>query len=144
MKLEHGTWVVIADGQKQLVLHNHGDTLMDLRIVSYEEAAVPQTQDLGTDRPGRFAKPEGRRTSADAPDWHELAEDEAARELARRINAWAAEKAFPSLVLVADPDTLGEIRKGLSKQAVCRIVGEIDKDLTKLTITEIERTLAEA
>ncbi len=44
---------------------------------------------------------------------------------------WA--DAFDRLVLVAPPQTLGELRKALTREVHARVIAEINKDLTKLS-----------
>ena len=48
---------------------------------------------------------------------------------------------FKSLVVVAPPRTLGELRKHYHKEVASRIVDEFHKDLTGCTIEEIEAAL---
>ncbi len=55
-------------------------------------------------------------------------------------DAWRAQ-AFDSIVLAASPTALGLIRLVLSKEVAELVVSEIDKDLTKLPILELEDTL---
>jgi protein required for attachment to host cells len=42
------------------------------------------------------------------------------------------------LVLIAAPQTLGELRKILSKPVQMRIVTEVDKDLTKMSDKDLQ------
>ncbi len=51
------------------------------------------------------------------------------------------EYVFDQLVLVADPKTLGHIRTSLSKATQARVITELDKDLTKLPLKEIQEHL---
>jgi protein required for attachment to host cells len=46
------------------------------------------------------------------------------------------------VVLIAPPRVLGELRKHLSVKAQAKVKGEIDKDLTRHPISEIEKALA--
>ena len=51
---------------------------------------------------------------------------------------------LPALVVVAPPKMLAELRRVLPERLRRAIVGEIDKDLTKHTVEEIGRHLADA
>ncbi|NBC20286.1 MAG: hypothetical protein GVY06_04445 [Alphaproteobacteria bacterium] len=56
MQLPHGAFVVIADGEKYLILENRGDhEIMDLRVLGHDEIDVPPNRDLVTDKAGRMA-----------------------------------------------------------------------------------------
>ena len=54
MKLEHGTWVVVADGEKFLLLRNIGDQdFMHLEVVDHETSENAPARELASDRAGR-------------------------------------------------------------------------------------------
>ncbi len=46
------------------------------------------------------------------------------------------------IILIAPPRVLGELRKQLSAKARTKVTGEIDKDLSRHPIPEIEKALA--
>ena len=75
-------------------------------------------------------------------DWHQLAEDRFAVEIAatlyRRVHAGHCEK----LVIVAPPKVLGEMRKAFHKEVSACISAEIPKELTSHPLPEIEKILA--
>jgi protein required for attachment to host cells len=48
---------------------------------------------------------------------------------------------FESLIVVAPPRTLGELRKHYHKEVEKRLTGEIAKDLTGHTVEAIEKNL---
>jgi protein required for attachment to host cells len=48
------------------------------------------------------------------------------------------------LIIVAAPRTLGELRKHYHKALTAVLVGEIAKDLTGHTVSDVERTIAAA
>lgn len=49
--------------------------------------------------------------------------------------------AFEALVLVADPQTLGQFRDDMHKSVEASLVFTLDKDLTNHSIPEITRAL---
>ena len=53
------------------------------------------------------------------------------------------EKAFDQLVLVAAPDTLESIRSGLSDNLQGRICAEVDKELTGMSVLELQERLSD-
>ena len=58
--------------------------------------------------------------------------------MARHLNERALRNDFESLVVVAPPKTLGELRKHYHKEVEKRLVGEVPKDFTNLPVPEIE------
>jgi len=144
--MKHGTWVVVADGRKVLFLHNQGDeAILDLRVRGERIQDNPSTGEQGADRPGRaFATSGSGRSAMGQTDWHQIAEDKFAAEVARDINEAALANEFKELIIVAPPKALAELRTHLHKEAQGRVVAEIDKDLTKHPVEEIQKILAKA
>lgn len=142
--MKHGTWVVIADGRKMLLLENRGDDdIMDLHMLDWRKQDNPSTRDQGANRPGRMQDTGARQKSAvQQTDWHQQAEDRFAHEVAGDINEAALANRFRHMVLVAPPKALAEIRPHLHKQARARIDAEIAKELTQHPLHEIEKLLA--
>jgi protein required for attachment to host cells len=134
--------VLVCDARKGLLLTNQGDAdLPDLRIIgTLEAAANPSTAVQGTDRPGRAAVGT-HRSAMDQTDWHQLAEDEFAAELA----AWLADhhrnKPHATIVIVAAPKLMGDLRKHLPGEVAGKIAREIAKDLVNLPTDQLERAL---
>ncbi|TPE46890.1 baeRF12 domain-containing protein [Amaricoccus solimangrovi] len=145
MRIQNGTWVLVADGEKYLLLRNHGDAdLPDLRVIGHEELDNPPTREQGTDRPGRFDDPGPGRSAAEETDWKRLEKERFAKDLAEQLRLWALEGRFRALVLVADPRTLGVLRPLLHKEVESRLEAEINKDLARLPVPEIESALGAA
>jgi protein required for attachment to host cells len=143
VKIDSGAWVIVADGEKYLILRNAGNRAHpDLRVMRHAEQENPPTGEQGTDRPGRFSDPAAGRSAVEETDWHRLEKERFAKDLAERLRLWALEGAFRSLVIVADPRTLGVLRPLLHKEVAARLAGEISKDLTGVPVPEIEAALA--
>jgi protein required for attachment to host cells len=136
--------VLVGDGRRALFLENHGDPdLLDLRVIEARVEENPATRDQGTDAPGRaFASRGGPRSSLETTDWHELEKEHFADRIAETINKAAESGEMKEVVLIAPPRVLGELRKHLSVKAQAKVKGEIDKDLTRHPISEIEKALA--
>jgi len=69
-------------------------------------------------------------------------EDRFLRKLADRLDAAVNAGEAKSLILVAPPRALGELRQICSHNVRTALRAEIDKDLVKLPVHEIERHLA--
>lgn len=151
MKLETGTWVVIADGEKYLLLENIGDReFLHLKMVEHKTSENPAARELSTDRAGRqhdSARDLGGEVAAwgksgmQETDWHRVAEDRFAEDLSARLERLAQAGRFSRLVVVADPRTLGTLRNAYGDRLAGVILAEIDKDLTNLPLDRIEASV---
>ncbi|MCD1616466.1 host attachment family protein [Salipiger marinus] len=144
--LTQGTWVLVADGEKALFLRNDLDAENpDLNVVRIEQQENPSDREQSANRPGRVAdNGPGQKSALDDTDWHQLAKDRFADDLADILYKQAHKGAFDRIVLVAPPATLGELRSKLHKEVQDKVVAEIDKTLTNHPIDKIERLLHEA
>lgn len=143
MNLPNNTLVLVADGRKMLLLRNHGDAdQVDLRVEAHREQENPPNRDHASDAPGRsFASVGSRRSAMEETDFHQIAEDHFAAKAADLLRQRALNGDFETLVVVAPPRTLGELRKHYHKEVASRIIEELDKDLTDHPIGEIEAAL---
>ena len=134
------TWVLVADSEKALFLRNVTDAeAPHLVVVGKETQENPSDREQGANKPGRMEDTGVQQRSAfDDTDWHELAKDRFAADLAERLYAYAHDGAFRRIVLVADPRVLGALRKDLHKEVESRVVAEIDSNLTHLPVDRIE------
>ena len=67
-----------------------------------------------------------------------------AAETAEMLKRRAMANEFESLIVVAPPKMLGELRKHYHKEVTDRLVGELAKDLTGHPVPEIEAALQKA
>ncbi len=143
--LKNGTWVVVADGEKALFLRNVTDSEdPHLEVIAKEEQDNPQDSEQATDRPGRVQQSANHGSSAyEETDFHALAKDRFAADLADILYERAHKGKFDSLVLVASPGVLGELRNKLHQEVTKRIVGEIPKTLTNHPLKDIETIVAD-
>ena len=142
--IPHDGFVFVGDGRKALFLRNDGDdkfpNLKTERV--FVDRDNPPTREQGTDQPGRaFSGIDGRRGALEQADWHELEERHFAREVAAALVKVVRERKVKALVVAAPPRTLSELRQAFHADVKTKIVAEIDKDLTKLPVYEIERHL---
>ena len=144
--LTPGTWVLVADGAKALLLENIGDAdLPVLELRRLDARDNPPTHDQGRDRPGRASGTPGpRRSALQESDWHRLAEDRFADDLAAMLRRRAERSGFKRLIIVAAPKTLGEMRQAIHRTVADRIVAELAMDLTNHPLDEIAALVAAA
>ncbi len=143
LMIKHGEWVVVCDGAKALILENTGDgKFPNLKTVQVLEQKDLPTHLLGADKPGRTHSSAGHGSSAvTQTDWHNQAEQLFLTHLAQRLDADLAAGKVKSVILVAPPRALGMIRHAYSHALRGAIRSEIDKDLVKHPVHDIEKHL---
>ncbi|HEX9946949.1 MAG TPA: host attachment family protein [Allosphingosinicella sp.] len=147
MQVPHNSFVVVADGKKMLFFRNEGDSeYPKLEVERKREQENPADRDQRTDSPGRTFDASGGagRSAYQETDFHQLEEERFAAETADLLKKRALRNDFDSLIIVAPPKTLGELRKHYHKEVEKRLAGEIAKDLTGHPVTEIEKILLAA
>ncbi|WP_040817308.1 host attachment family protein [Litoreibacter arenae] len=139
--LPHKAWVVVADGEKALILENLTDgENPNLKVVSKDEQDNPKDIEQSANRPGRMHdNGQGQRSALDDTDWHELAKERFAADLADMLYEKAHKGKFEALVIVAAPKILGELRDALHQEVTNKVIGEIDKTLTNHDVRDIEK-----
>ena len=145
MQVPHNTFVVVADGKKMLFFRNEGDAeFLKLEVERKREQEIAADRDLKRDDAGRTFDASGGagRSAYEETDFHQLEEDRFAAETAELLKQRALRNEFESLIIVAPPRTLGELRKHYHKEVEKRLTGEIAKDLTGHPVTEIEKIIS--
>jgi len=143
--IPHDALVFVGDGRKALFLRNAGDaTLLNLAVERVFTDEDPPTHEQGTDRPGRAFARAGThiRSAVQTTDWHELEKERFAVSVAAAMERLVRAERVKKIVIVAPPRTLAELRHAFHADVKNRIVAEIDKDLTKHPIWDIEKHLA--
>jgi protein required for attachment to host cells len=146
MKVSHNACVLVADGRKMMFLRNEGDAVhLHLVVEHAEELSNPADRDQKTDSAGRSgAMAHQGQNSFDESDFHQLAEDRFAGDAAELLKQRALAGSFESLIVVAPPRTLGELRKHYHVSVSDKLAGEIHKDLTGHSMSDIEAALIAA
>jgi protein required for attachment to host cells len=151
MQVPHDAMVVVVDGRKMLFFRNDGDAAYPNLQVTKKliDKHNPDHHEQATDLAGGSM---GTRTSGaqwgagnmDEVDFHQLEEDRFAAEAAELLKKRALNNDFESLIIVAPPRTLGELRKHYHVSVSEKLAGEIGKDLTGHTVSQIEEALLKA
>ena len=144
-RIKNGTWVLVADGEKALFLQNQTDgENPHLQVVRKEEQDNPKDIDQSANRPGRVHQSASTGRSAfEDTDWHELAKERFAADLADILYERAHKGQFDKIILVASPTVLGELRGHLHQEVSDKVIGEIAKTLTNHPLTDIEKIVKE-
>lgn len=143
--LTQGTWVLVADGEKAMFLENvTDDDDPYFRVRRLEEQDNPSNHDTQADRPGRRSDGvSGHSSGMEEADWHRIAKEKFASELADALLRLVRRKAYDRLVIVAPARTLGALRQALHKEVSDRVVAEIGKDFTNHPLNEVEQRVRE-
>jgi protein required for attachment to host cells len=144
LKIPHDALVFVGDGRKALFLRNHGDEKFpNLRTEKVFEDENPPTHEQGSDRPGRVSEAAlaGRRSAVEPTDWHDIEEHRFARKVAAAMEQVIRAGKTKALIIVAPPRTLAELRNAFHSDVKACVLAEINKDLTRHPVAEIERHL---
>jgi protein required for attachment to host cells len=127
----HNALVVVADGVGARFFRNSGPAGT---IALAAEGDFKPTH-LLDDGPAGHRPPESTAQETDEATF--------AKQLAKELYRRAHSGDFAALVLIADPQTLGQIRPSLHKEVRDRLVAELGKTLTKASVADIQKTLHE-
>lgn len=143
LRLTHGTHVIVCDGRKALLLRNAGDATLPNLVVEqvFEAPENPASREHVSDGPGKQRNRYAPASAVQQADPHQRAEDAFVAEAAGKVNGMCAKSGIERLVVVAAPRALSTFRGALDATARQRIVAEVDKDLTKHPVAEIEKLL---
>jgi protein required for attachment to host cells len=127
--LPQNTVVVVADGHTATIFRNnarHGIELSALETVTPESLTAPAaTPELDEVSPTRDVEEAGF-----------------ALLLTRHLNAMVLKHRMEDIVIIADPSTLGVMRKHYHKELQLRLRKEIAKTMTNSEIPAIQEALA--
>ena len=145
IRIPHDAIVFVGDGRKALFLRNAGDEqYLNLKPERVFLDHNPPTHQQGTDRSGRtFSSVGPGRSAVESTDWHELEQHRFVRAVSAALEKLVRAHHVRSLIIVAPPRTLADLRRDLHDDVKVHVVAEVNKDLTKHTIEEIEKHLLE-
>jgi len=119
--------VIVADGEKAIVFKNTSNT--EIKLKSFGEMPLEYLGDKGPSGlpPETTDKEKGEATFA--------------KHIATDLNNRVKNDKFEHLILIADPQTLGQIRANVHEEVTKRLIIEIPKTLTNSTVEDIEKTI---
>ncbi|MGB3797272.1 MAG: host attachment protein [Alteraurantiacibacter sp.] len=135
MKVPHKAHVALVDGERFVLLRNDGQ-IFEPKLSKVEEPNLEPTNFSA----GVKHQDQGGQISG-STDLNELAHGAAAAEW---LNSKALSNEIEELLIVADPKTLGEMRRHYHKELEKRLIGEVDKALTHEPLEKIAEVLAKA
>ena len=135
MKLPHNAHVAVADGNRFMLLRNTGKPFEP----TLEMVEQPDLEASNYSAGVRHQDESGQRTGA--TDLNELAHGAAVAEW---LNAKAVAGDLSQLMGLADPKTLGEMRRHYHSALEKALIGEIDKTVTGEPLEKIAMVIAES
>jgi protein required for attachment to host cells len=145
MKKKKICYVIADGGRARFVMRDEQGAFRTISsFVSTELHA--KSSDLGRDRPARVMESATPGRSAVEPrrDLKEAAKQDFVKLVAEQIDEEHGRGQFDSLVLVAPPGVLTELRNSLSKPMTELVVDGLQKDLTKVPDHDLTGHLAPA
>ncbi len=137
-RLNHNARVLVTDGGRATVFRNRGHVGQpDLEVVKTYSHDNLATRDLGTDKPSRTNNISDDRSSIEATDYHQQAEDRFVAQIADDMKADLLAGQFAEMVVVAPPVALGVYRKKASSQVEKATLATINKDLTRHSAADL-------
>ena len=141
--LAKGIWVVVADGERALLLENDGTPQKPRLVLRQKLESDGPGMDLA-DKPGRMQDTGRQQLSAMEPTDHDrIAADRFGADVAERIGALVEKGKISKVVVVAPPHTLGAMRDAYDGKTRAAILAEIDKDLTNHPLDKIGDLVAQ-
>lgn len=134
MNIPKGATVAVADGEKLNLFRNAGEE---------SEPKLEALPDAEIDSSNKGSGSRHQSSSANPSD-SQQDEDGFAAGTAEMLNKRVLDGKIDSLIVVAAPRTLGELRKHYHKALSAVLAGEIAKDLTGHSIADVEKTIAAA
>ncbi len=128
--IPHNALVVVADGGKAILFRNTGAG----GEVALKEEQHLSLKDFSNDGPS------GARPGDQTP--RQTDEATFAKQLAHALFTMHEQGRYQSLVLIADPQTLGQLRSAMHKTVEGSIVQTRSKDYTNHSTAEIQKALA--
>ena len=119
--------VVVADGQQAVLFRNTAKRGIELE--EKERITAAELERSLDRRPDEIVD-------------HDEQEAAFARHLVEKLNHMVLQNKVPALAVIADPGTLGIMRKNYHKMLEQKLVKELPKTLTAASAEEIARALA--
>ena len=135
MELPNGAVVAVADGEQLLMFKNDGDEKA-INLVNFTSPSVS-----GDNKSAGVRNQDGGPGGNDPRDLEESAH---AAGVADWLNSQVLSHKVDKLVVIADPKSIGEMRRHYHKETQGALLGEITKTLTNSPVADIEKAIEAA
>ncbi|MFQ3235231.1 MAG: protein required for attachment to host cells [Paraglaciecola sp.] len=140
--MSNNKWLLIANGANAIILsyHNIFQSLEVLPNGKLQHVNLPSGELVTTDRGRGINSASGGRSAFERPtDPHTHEKQVFASEITDFLQQH--QDKFISLIVVAAPKTLGDLRHAFSKQMKDKVIAEVSKDFTHIKIHELPTKL---
>jgi protein required for attachment to host cells len=134
MKLPAESHVAVIDGERFLLMRN-GGTTAEPTLEAVAKPSVPETNKSA----GQHDH-EGAHRNGGEP----LDRAAHAAGVAQWLNKAVLDHKIERLLVIADPSSLGELRRHYHKETEAALIGELDKQLTGMPVPEILKAIEAA
>ena len=134
-------WVLVADSGQARILELQHQPFKFRQVQELVSASQHQaSRDLVSDASGRAFHVQGPSSHSKQPrsDAHDQAEQQFSLMLVHKLEKAAELGAFDHLLVIADPKTLGRLRRQMSKSLASRVSDELNLDLAGLPLNKLE------
>ncbi len=128
------TWVLLAQRANARLYEQEkaGGELHRVQEIPHPEGRL-KNREISSDKSGRlFDSFHSRHTVSKSPDPKEQVAREFAQHLAQILQQGRTGNRYQKLVLVAEPQFLGELRAALDSHTAALVTGSLDKDLLEI------------
>lgn len=135
MDIQNGTVVAVVDGEQFALYRNSGNGPQPELTIFKSPDIDNHNKSAGVHRPNTSATGEGSRSleeaghAAGVVDW---------------LNQQVLQHKIDSLIVIADPKSLGEMRRHYHKELEAALIGEIAKTLTNQPADAVEKAISGA
>jgi len=136
-----GTWVVVADSERAMVLENTGTARDPVLTLIRAETSAELLALADRSARGRDQK---QTMTTEPPDYDRLAGETLAADLAQGLAAQARKGSFDRLVIAAAPQVLSALRMAMDDGLRACVIKELPKTLTHHPLPRMADVLAEA
>ena len=133
MLVPQNATIAVVDGENFNLYRNKGGNSEAISLTELREHD-------SEDRPSNS----GRSSSAANPAAKQMEEDAFGKGVTEKLNKMVLENRIESLIIIAAPRSLGEMRRNYHAKLQEVLLAEIDKTLTNASIAEIEQALSAA
>jgi protein required for attachment to host cells len=140
-KLSSSYWVLVADSGSARILQMRREPAECQQLETLTSPSQHQTtRELVSDAKGRDFHHHGGSGNTMDPrgDAHDLAEQAFCASVVDTLEHAMRKEQFEHLAIIADPRTLGRLRKLMSTQLAERVKLELTRDLVKLPLHQLE------
>lgn len=140
--MSNNKWLLIANGANATIssYHNIFQSLEVLPNGKLQHVNLPSSELVTTKRGRVINSASGGRSAFERPtDPHTHEKQVFASEIAAFLQQH--QEQFISLIVVAAPKTLGDLRNAFSKQIKDKVIAEVDKDFTHIKVHELPTKL---